>query len=48
MKNISDKNCRKNQNVTFYVQCFFLRKSCLIWDNVAKYVAARQATGHHV
>jgi hypothetical protein len=36
MRNVSDKNCRENQN-TFYVQYFFFLKSCCLWNNVEKY-----------
>jgi len=34
MKNISDKNCRENQNTHDGFSNFFLRKLCRLWDNV--------------
>jgi hypothetical protein len=45
MKNVSDKSCRENQNTPFMFNNFFLKKSCLLWDNVEKYGRVRQATG---
>jgi len=31
--NVSDKNCRENQN-THFMFSFFFFKSCCLWDNV--------------
>jgi len=36
MKNVSDQNCRENQNKHFMFNNFFPRKSCHLWDNVEK------------
>jgi len=38
------KSCRANQNTQFMFNNF-LRKSCLLWDNLEK-CRAGQATGH--
>jgi len=37
VRNVSDRNCRENQN-TFYIQLlfFFCRNSFRLWDNVEK------------
>ena len=43
MRNVSDKSCRENQDRVFS-NFFFLRKSCLLWDNVGKYCSAGQVT----
>jgi hypothetical protein len=43
MRNISDKNCRENQNTRFMFNIFY-RKSCRLWDNVEKFGRAGQAT----
>jgi hypothetical protein len=40
MRNVSDKSCGKEKS---YIQ-FFLRKWCLLWDNVEKCCTAGQAT----
>jgi hypothetical protein len=40
----SDKICRENQNTRFMFNNFFPQKSCRLWDNVAKYCRAGQAT----
>ena len=40
---IRKKNCRENQN-TLFVFNNFIRKSCRLWDNVAKYGTAWQVT----
>jgi hypothetical protein len=47
MRNVSDRICKENQN-TFYVLQFFLRKSRQLWDNVEKYGAVRQATEDNI
>jgi len=45
MGNISDKICRKRQNIHFMFSTFFFpRKLCLLWGNVEKYIRARHAT----
>jgi hypothetical protein len=36
MRNVLNK-CRENQNTHFTSNSFFFRKSCRLWDNVAKY-----------
>ena len=41
MRNVLSKSCSENQN-SFHDQQFFFLKSCLLWDNVEKYVG----TGH--
>ena len=39
------KRCRENQTTHFmFINFFFLRKSCRLWDNVEKYCRGRQAT----
>jgi len=43
MRNVSDKNCRENQNTRFILNTFF-RKLCCLWDNVGNCGTARQAT----
>jgi hypothetical protein len=40
MRNVSEKNCRENQN-TFFVE-LYIRKSCCFLDNVEKYGRAMQ------
>ena len=48
MRNISDKFVEKTKT---HILCliFFLRKSCLLWDNVKKkYCRAGQATGDNI
>jgi hypothetical protein len=44
MRNISDKNCRENQNTHNMLKNIFFRKSCRLWDNVDNYGRARQNT----
>jgi hypothetical protein len=41
MRNVSDENCKENQN-TFMLNNFFFRKSCRLWDNVENCGTARQ------
>jgi hypothetical protein len=40
LRNISDKNCRENQNV-FFVQQIRFRKSCPLWESVDKHGGTR-------
>jgi len=47
MRSVSDKVCRENRN-TYYVFNNFFWKSCRLWDNVEKYVAAIQTTNDDV
>jgi hypothetical protein len=42
-RNVSDKNCTKNQNTHFMFNNFFL-KTYRLWDNVGKYLTVRQVT----
>ena len=42
MRNVSNKNCRENQN-THFILSNFSRKSRYLWDNIEKYGAAREA-----
>ena len=44
MRNVSDKNCRENQNTRFMFKGFFFWQSCRLWDKVEKYCRAGQAT----
>jgi len=47
VRNVSDESCAENKNTRFiFNNClfFFFRKSCLLWDNVVKYV--KSWTGH--
>jgi hypothetical protein len=46
IKNVSDKNCRENQNTHFIFNniSFFFRKSCRMWDNMEKYGRAGETT----
>jgi len=48
MRNVSDKNCRKNRKEQFMFITFFFRKSCRLLDNVEKYFRAGQATDDNV
>jgi hypothetical protein len=41
MRNVSSKNYRENQNTRFIFSNIF-RKSCRLWNNVAKYDGARE------
>ena len=43
MRNVSDKGCREKQKTHFKFNNFF-QKSCRLWDNIEKYVAAWQTT----
>ena len=43
MRNVSDKRCGETQNTLFIFSQFF-RKSCLLWDSVAKYGSVRRTT----
>jgi len=43
MRNVLDKNCRRNHN-TIFCSTFFFRKLCRSWDNVEKYCRTGQAT----
>jgi hypothetical protein len=42
MTNVSDKSCRENQNTHFTFNCFFIRISCRLWDNVEKILSSVQ------
>jgi len=44
MINVSDNNCWENKNTHFYIQFFFWRRWCHLWDNVEIYCRAGQAT----
>jgi hypothetical protein len=44
MRNVSDRNCRENQNTRFMFNKIFFRKSCRLSNNVEKYYRAGQAT----
>jgi hypothetical protein len=48
MRNVSDKNCRENQNTHFLFNNFFFRKSCRLWDNVERPCTTRQATDENI
>jgi hypothetical protein len=43
MTNVSDKDCRENQNTHFMLN-YFYQTLCHLWDNVEKFCIARQAT----
>jgi len=43
MRNLSDRNCRENQNTHFTSNNFFF-KSCRLWNNVERYCRAGEAT----
>jgi hypothetical protein len=45
--NVSDKIYSENKNM-FYVQIFFVRKWCCLWDNVTKYGIIRQVTHDYI
>jgi hypothetical protein len=45
IRNVSDKSSRGNQT---YVQYFFFRKSCHLWDKVEKYDRAREAKEYNI
>jgi hypothetical protein len=47
IRNVSDKNCRENQNTHFMFDTFF-RKSCCLWHSVKTYGKARQATESNI
>ena len=44
----NEKCLIQNCKAQFYVECFFFRKSCLLWDNVEKYSITGQATDDHI
>jgi hypothetical protein len=48
MRNVSDRNCRENQNTHFCSVTFFFWNSCLFWGNVEKYGGTRQATDDNI
>jgi hypothetical protein len=48
MRNVSNTNCRENQNTHFTLNNFFPRKSCRLCDDVEKYGRARQATDDNI
>ena len=43
MRNISDTNCRENQNINFMISNFFPPKFVPLWDKVEKYCTTTQA-----
>jgi len=45
--NVSDKNCRKNQNTCFNFYTLFF-KSYSSWDNVEKYCTAGQVIDNNM
>jgi hypothetical protein len=47
MRNVSDSSCRENQNTHFMFDNFSL-KIVSLWDNVEKYVRAREATDDNI
>jgi hypothetical protein len=51
MRNVSDKNCRENQNTDIKTHCmftnFFSRKSWRLWINVERHRRAGQATDNN-
>ena len=44
MRNVSDENCRENQNTHFVFNNFFVSNIVPFLDNVEKYCTAGQAT----
>jgi hypothetical protein len=48
MKNVSDENCRENQNTHFMLYNFFFLTIVSLWGNVENYCRARQATGDNI
>jgi hypothetical protein len=46
-RNVSGKNCRRDQNEILCSVTFF-RKFCSLWYNVKKYGTTRQATGENI
>jgi hypothetical protein len=46
MRKVSDKSCRESQNTRFMFNNF--PKTCHLWDNVAKYGRAGQATDNNI
>jgi hypothetical protein len=50
MNSSCNENCfREKQNTVYVLQLFyFFRKSCLLWENVGKYVSEGQTTDHNV
>jgi hypothetical protein len=48
MRNVPDKIRRENQNTLLCSINFFSQKSCGLWNNVEKFVIARQATGDNM
>jgi hypothetical protein len=47
-RNVSDKSCGDNQTHILCSKRFFLRKSCLSWDNVEKPRSAGQAPDDNI
>ena len=47
LRNVSDKNCRENQNTHFMFNNFFW-KSWPLWNNVEKYNRSGQATEDNI
>jgi len=41
---VSDENCKQNENTCFVLKDFSFPKSCRLWDNVRKYNKVGQAT----
>jgi hypothetical protein len=48
VRNVSNKNCRDNQNTHFVFGKFLFQKSCGLWDNVEKYCRTGQKTRDNI
>jgi hypothetical protein len=48
MRNISDENCRENQNTIFVLNTFLYSKIALFMGYVVKYCRAGQATDENM
>jgi len=48
MRNVSHKIIEKIKTHILWLNNFFFRKSCRLWENVEKYDRTRQATGDSV
>ena len=48
MRNVLYQSYIQNQNTHFIVNNFFFRKSCCLWDNVAKYRTAGLVTDNSI
>ena len=45
MRNISNKTCRKNENILHLI--YFFLKYCFLWNSKEKYFRTGQATDDH-